>query len=63
VESWLPVTLDGGDGRASERARYAYVRTESEAPFTQIASGGIMYAAMLALLGTIVSLARRSRAR
>lgn len=61
VESWLPVKLDGGDGHAAERGRYAYIPPAGDTPFTEVAAGGMMYAAMLALLGTIISLAGRSR--
>ena len=63
VESWLPVVLDDGGGRATERARYAYVPPAGSAPFTEVGASAIIYLSMLALLGTIVSLTARTRAR
>lgn len=63
VESWLPVEVGGGDGRATERARYAYVPPAASTAGAELATGAIMYLSMLALLGTIVSLTARSRRR
>ena len=61
VESWLPIKVSSGHARAvADRSRYAYVASRRSHGAVQVVAGALLYAVMLALLGTTFWLVRRS---
>jgi hypothetical protein len=61
VESWLPVSVREGSGRAAEADRYAYFPPERSDSPVKVIGGVVLYGGMLALLYATFVLIRASR--
>lgn len=61
VESWLPVSVRDGSGRAAEADRYAYFPPERSNSSVKAIGGVVLYGGMLALLYATFILIRASR--
>ena len=61
VESWLPVSVREGSGRAAEANRYAYFPPERSDGPVKVVGGVVLYGGMLALLYATFILIRASR--
>lgn len=61
VESWLPVSVRDGRGRAADRKRYAYFPPERSSSPVKFIVGVLLYGSMLGLLYATFALVRASR--